>query len=1181
MTNIETNVSSTSKTNDVGFYFFPGVSTGQYRVVVVAPGMEKFEVVFSVAVAQSAVIDPQLKPGQTSTTMDVRDVTPVVTLDNPTVAAGMERQRIEQLPINGRSLVTLLAVLPGHEFKRAFGGIEGGMEYFLDGVAAGDRQWAMEPFSLSLDSIQEFAEVTNAASAKYSRPANIVLSTKSGANQIHGSAFETARNNAIGLARRRTDTYSKPPYLNRHEYGASVGGPVIIPKLYNGRDRTFWFFGFEGLRQMSNSTWGYSVPTMAMRNGDFSELKDSQGRLQRLYDPLSTDARGVRQPFSYGGRLNVIDPARMSPVAKYLYSITPEPTNNINPLLDYNWWGPRISITRMNSRNIRVDHRFSDRDSVFVTVNFGGKKSIYDVADGTGGGPILQASNHITGWQHYDYPEKNIGINWVRTFSPTLFSELIVAVHRGTATGGEGDATGINTDIDWADKFNLSNPFNSKNWPFFENTGLSTYNLKTNDTKKNEQNYYTVDENLTKISGKHEIQFGVHVRRNILNVLPMQRYPQPWVNWGTMATALYDTATSLSSPQAVPQTGHNLANMFLGVSYYQNTMTRGWYELVEGDYAGYIQDNFKVTPRLTINAGLRYEFWPTIHDKRNAAVGFSLDKHAIVTGVDMDTLYKAGLTMPSVVAAYQALGAQFITAKEAGLPASMVNTPKANFGPRLGFAYKALDGRASFVLRGGYNRSFFPMPLSAWFENNLNNTPLKAQFSYNPNDATQSPDGYPNWLLRNTPVYFDGVNTRNVIDLNQPRGITRGSTFSNYFDPNLGTPTMDSWNMTIEKEVMAETVVRARYVGNHQRNLRQNWNRNSATPDYVWFMTTGQPAPTGAYASVARRSYDQQVYGTIQEYDQTGWGNYQGFTLEAQRRYSKGYAFSISWVMGNSLMATGAMPQENEFMPGMLPAGDDAANRFLNYTRDTGTPKHRVKWDWVVDLPFGKGKPLAGNIGKTLDKFIGGWQLAGIGTLRSNWWSLPTGNWNFTGEPIKIYGYKYPIENCTSGACQPGYLWWNGYIPANRINSVDADGKPNGYKGIPSDYKPAVTPLIPWGSTTLPANAPANTNISQYWDTNNVWIPLKNGQVQRTAYSPGLHPWRQQYFPGVRQWGLDASLVKNIPFGERFNVRFNADFFNVLNAPGNPNSIGGDGMLSTRSSGQGPRTLQFSARLSW
>jgi len=177
--------------------------------------------------------------------------------------------------------------------------------------------------------------------------------------------------------------------------------------------------------------------------------------------------------------------------------------------------------------------------------------------------------------------------------------------------------------------------------------------------------------------------------------------------------------------------------------------------------------------------------------------------------------------------------------------------------------------------------------------------------------------------------------------------------------------------------------------------------------------------------------------------------------------------------------------------------------------------------------------------------------------------------------------YQYPIQDCRSGACRPGYPWWNGYIPSNRINSYDAAGNPNGVMGVPAGYKPAAQPLIPAGQTALPANAPSNTNVQQFWDTNTVWVPLKDGTIQRTTYNDNLHPWRQQYMPGVRQWGVDASLFKSVAINETVRLRINADFFNVLNVPGNPNSIGSDGILSTRASGQNSRELQLTLRLSW
>src|SRR5205807_4842792 len=186
-------------------------------------------------------------------------------------------------------------------------------EMSLDGAALADRySWntvtARQP---GLDSVQEFRVENNASSAKFARPTSIVVTTKGGTNTIHGSLFETNRNSGIGVARARQDTFTKAPFLNRNEFGASAGGPVYIPKIYDGRNRTFFFISYEGARTVSYATGQYNVPTEAMRNGDFRDLKDSQGRQILLYDPMTTDPKTwERQPLSYRGIPNMIDPAR-------------------------------------------------------------------------------------------------------------------------------------------------------------------------------------------------------------------------------------------------------------------------------------------------------------------------------------------------------------------------------------------------------------------------------------------------------------------------------------------------------------------------------------------------------------------------------------------------------------------------------------------------------------------------------------------------------------------------------------------------------------------------------------------------------------------------------------------------------------------------------------------------------
>jgi hypothetical protein len=1175
MVNTRTNVASTTKSNEVGYYFFQGAIAGSYKITVESAGMQKFEGLFNVQVEQRMVIDATLIPGQTTTSVEVKEITPMVTVDSATVRSAMERERIEQLPINGRSITALLSTVAGYEGTRVFGLRSDAAEWVIDGVVISNRRWSGAPSTLpNLDAIQEFTVDSNAVSAKFSRPVNVIMSSRSGSNQVHGTLFYTHRNNAIGLARSRTDVWTKAPQNIRNEYGGSLGGPVYIPKVYNGKERTFFFYSYEGRRSVSSSTQGWRVPTQAMRDGDFSGLIDSQGRLSALYDPWSTNtATWARQPFSHGGKLNVIPPSRQSPLAKYLFDITPLPTNGLNPLIDNNFWGLSPSKQINWQWNARLDHRFGDKDQVHLQLSDAYWWNHYPTTQGQTGFPML---NGVAGFEKNSNMMKTVGLTWLHSFSPTFFNETVASVKRSTWFGGEVEGT------NWPEKLGLPNPFNTTRFPQILNTGLNGYQFVTNDTKRNHETYFVLDDNLTKIHGKHEFQFGAHVRRDRLNILPQQRYPAPQLNFSVGgATSLYDPKSTPANPISTPLTGHSLANMYLGLTSYGNNLSHNWYYLTGGEYATYFHDNFRATQRLTLNLGLRWELWPPYHDKRGTIAGFSREQRAIVLSQNLNTLYAIGATYPGLIKQYQDFGYKFINYDQAGLPADQVDSRSRNFGPRAGFAYKALDGKSSFVIRGGYSLSYFHVQLAQWLDNNRQSMPFAGWFSYDPNLSAQSPDGLPNYYMRSVPSVIAGVNSANVINTTTATGIARGSGSITYFDRNQPDSRSHTWNLSIEKEVATDMVARARYVGNRSTGLSQNYRYNDATPDVIWYLSTRQPLPTGAYSNVARRFYDQTSYGSIQEYRQTGWSNNNGIQLELERRFNKGYAFQLNYSLTNALVSGADMYETNNYIPGAVPAGYDERNSLLNYQRDTGVPQHRVKWNFLIDLPFGSGRLLGHNARGILEKVIGGWQLAGLGSLRTNHFTLPTDNWSFTGAPIEMYGYKYPIEDCRSGSCIPGYLWWNGYIPANQINSRDANGRPNGYMGVPANYKPAVAPLIPWGSTAMPVNAPSNTVVSQFWDTNTVWIPLNNSQTQRVNYNDNLHPWRNQHLPSVRQWGLDASLFKQVKIGEAVKIRFNADFFNVLNAPGNPNSVGSNGFLNTRNSGNSPRTLQLSLRVSF
>lgn len=1164
LTHLATNVSSMTVTNDVGFYTFPSMMIGQYRLSVELSGFQTYEATLTVSLRETAVVDPVLQVGSLDTERVevVADVTPLVTTDSPAVRQGMERQRIEQLPINGRNVQTLVGLLPGFEGSRTFGAPSNSQEYFLDGSAESDRRWGGVTSPPGLDTIQEFTVESNAISARYSRPVSVILSTKSGTNAFHGTAFETHRNNSFGLARKREDT-GDPPQLIRNEFGASAGGPVI-------QSRTFWFTSYEGLRRRESNTRGFRVPTMAMRQGDFSGLVDAQGRQYAVYDPATTNASGQRQPFPG----NIIPGDRISPLAEQLFAITPEPTlTNVNPLVEPNWFGPVPNPQDNWTSATRIDHRLSDSDNLYVRFTLGKQETSYSIEQG--GQPGQPMLNDVAGLEFLTVENKSLAASWSRVMSPTFFNELTVSVRRNKWRGGENPNVSVSTP--WADQFGLPNPFGVSFWPRFEDTGLGSddtqYALATNDTKENFFTFLSIEDSVTKVLGNHELAFGGLFRRDFLNTLPQQRFPQPTVQWDSGATSLLDPSSSLDNPQAVPFTGHNMANMFLGHSTISASQVAGRYDLVDSEYALWAEDKYRLTSRLTLNLGLRYEYFAGLDDHNSMLVGFDLDNRSIVLGDTVDALIASGVTNAALVRELESLGARFTTPGQAGLPENLVDG-RHHFGPRAGFAYQAFDGKASFVVRGGYSLSYFNTAMSRWFDRAWQNSPLRATFRHNPNDAALSPDGFPDWMLRNEIPWVDGVNTRDLISLDRLTGIERGDTFNEFVDPSLEDARVHSWNLTFEKEVAPYTAATVRYVGTAGRNEWQTTNFNAETPDYVWFVTTREPIPSGEFSNVARRPYDQQVYGSISEFAGTGFSNTTAFQFGLTRRYNRGLAFDVFYVHSLANTTGTSVPALNEFVPGQLPTDFDDRSRMATYGRNTSIPKHRVRWNWLIDLPFDRwaGRPNQEGI---LGKIIGGWQFAGIGWLGSTYFGLPTDNWTLTGAPIEVYGKTYPIEDCRSGACIPGFLWWNGYIPENLINT------PNGIQGVPESYRPAVTPLIPWGSTELPENAPPDTDITAFWDSNDVWVRMNDGSVQRVEFDPGYHPWGTAVAEGPIQWNMDASLFKTIPISGPVRIRLQFDVFNVLNRPGTPDSIEDDGILLMNESAHDPRTLQLSMRVSW
>jgi len=512
LTNQDTNVPREALSTSEGLYSFAEVPPGPYTLLVQAAGFKKWTTQLTLQAGQTADVDPSLEVGSTETTVEVSGATPVINTEGMQVSDVKDALRIHQLPLNGRAVSNLFDLTPGVEgggAPRVNGMKVGSAEILQDGVSIVSRFGGdIDRVQPGLDTVQEFRIETNGSNARYSHPATISLVTKSGTNNLHGSAFDTFRNNAAGLrARQRQDGNSSAKYI-RNEFGASAGGPVYLPKIYNGRNRTFWFFSYEGLRQREKVFQSDIVPTSALWSGDFSQIVNQSGVRTHIYDPTTTDARGVRQQFPN----DVIPASRLSPFYKTVQGITHAPTNAANPFLDSNLQTFYPLTTDSNTYTVKLDQHFSEKDSLsgrFTRSNYGRIQT-----GGQYGSPIDNLANAF-GTGALTTNVYSASVNYIHSFSPNFLSETLLTGHRyPTHQGTLADST------KWADQLGLPNPFGETGWPTFY-----AGNFGWDSDNRRDQNLTAFDgeENLTFVKGKHSMVFGFKMRHELNNVRELQQ----------------------------------------------------------------------------------------------------------------------------------------------------------------------------------------------------------------------------------------------------------------------------------------------------------------------------------------------------------------------------------------------------------------------------------------------------------------------------------------------------------------------------------------------------------------------------------------------------------------------------------------------------------------------------------
>jgi hypothetical protein len=1157
LTNTATGVVRTVDSSAVGIYYFGSVSPGPYSISVESTGFKKWTGTLTVEVGQTAVVDPSLEVGSLEATVEVTGAAPTITTQGMEVSDVKDALRIQQLPLNGRAITNLFNLTPGVEGggnPRVNGLKVGSTEMLLDGISLVDRfGGGISRVQPGLDTIQEFRIETTGSAASYARPATVSLVTKSGTNTFHGSVFETHRNNFGGLrARQRQDTvegYQQPQYI-RNEYGVSAGGPVI-------RNKTFWFASYEGQKERLARYAEAAVPTPAMWDGDLSMAVTTDNDPVTVYDPLTTMADGTRLPFPN----NRIDANRISEFSKTMRSVSPEPNFPLDEspfLLGVNFKAYYPDTRDVSTLTLKGDHVFSEKDNISgrftrsprETALYGGRYGYPKPGSTDAGGTGRSISKVYSSFAR-----------WNHVFSPTFLNEFQVSNHRSPHTSGT-----LADETDWPAKLGLPNPFGGKGWPTLCISEYFFYYGCWDADNRHDQNLtaFQVENNVTWIKGKHSVKFGFKGRQEYNNVRELQQTHGShsfYSDW----TSLYD----VENDDFAPYTGSGFGGMLLGLpTFLSNQYNRGYFYFRQKETGLYLHDSWKVHPRLTLELGVRWDRWSPYSEKFNRLVTIDLNtiasKFEVVTPKDVKMEELPGIP-PAVLDSWKQRGLTWTTARSVGLPDYLYPADNNNFGPRIGAAFRMTD---KWVLRAGYGEYFWTMPLSQILQGARGNPPLNLRFTNSLSSKNGAIDFY---ALKYKPAPDDMLPNATV-DTSAALGISSRARSSYVWDVrDWRDNRAQEWNFTVERELMKETALRLSYIGTHGRDLEQHYDLSCPESAWNYQARTGLAANT-ANPDSRRLNPNWALCGSGGPLNHSGFSNAQSLQAEVERRYSNGLGFQWFYVWTHAMTTndTGGfdygpasfnatsggfgVPENHEILGSPSLTFDERLR--LGYFNSREVPAHRIRYNGIYTLPFGRGKKYGGNVGRGLDAVVGGWELAFIGDWRSgSWLSVDSGRYLF-GDPTLSADERLEL---TQGG-KRRRLWFRGDFPVETASNVDTA---------------RLEQLVPADRT--------QRVLRRVGDRYNNQIPqrLADGSIRYTTVTDMVNWNARNFFRGPGFWNVDFSVFKHFHFTERVGMRVTADFFNVFNHPVDLNPDATTGLQDLSRQANDPRIVQFSLRLNW
>ncbi|MES1256813.1 MAG: carboxypeptidase-like regulatory domain-containing protein [Acidobacteriota bacterium] len=980
-------------TGSNGEFTRPALKPSTYAVSVTAPGFKKAEQKdILLRAGERTGVNISLTIGDIGQTVEVSAAAPLLQTESTHVGATMNTKTLTDVPLGGQRNFAYLArlspgVVPAEPGARdsANGGFSAGgvrsngqNNFLLNGVDnnvntidfLNQTSYAVGP---SVEAISEMSVQTNGFNAEYGRAAGAVINVniKSGSNQLHGSLFEILQNKELNANSWTNNTAGKPrgPFI-QNQFGATAGGPLKKNKL-------FMFGDYQGTRIASSGGIGglgfsnsnATVPTAAMKTGDFSSIlgasatgKDSAGNpitflKGQIFDPQSTTGTSATPISRTAFPGNKIPVSRFDPAFAKILQLFPNPNQPIitgnQPTGDYFYNTSGSQVT--DQGDARVDYRMTDKDSIFGSMSWGNtsKTSVAPF-------PGALDNSGFNGVGELDL-NRNGQISYTRVWSPTLVTET-----RASFTRLVTSRACANPNADLFSQFGIGgyNPTtaytNNGGLPLFSAGGYTGFGGAQWSPTLEYNNVWDFVQNVAISKGSHAIKMGAEFRQV---KFPFFQVPSPHgvINYSANETAFPSTQTSSLGPTVGSSTGDSIASALLGQIDNSNISTTNFISSQKVAWAGYVQDDWKVSRKLTFNIGVRYELWSPIGERFARQANFDLQTQ---------TLYiPRGKQQDAPLPPNFASSFPNVKVVRGTVSNYLIPWDKLDFGPRIGMAYQLNE---KTVVRAGYGIFYGGEENQGGSPNRGEGIPFNETVQFNRTPGSVSS--------------FIGISDPNCTGcLYMPGGLVGGFPASPFtanaqiqfrgIQPNFRNPLVHKWNLIVQRELPWDMALELGYEGNHQAH--QVILGNTDTYPNLGTLNTSISADSLRYINAACPTCVSVGSGLSMTVS-NGFGNYAAGSAKLEKRFSKGLQFLTAYTWSHALANAGT-PLSGSSNIGF----PDPTNWASGYSSASWDIRHSFTSSFNYDLPFGKGKAWGGNMNRGLDLLVGSWHSNGILTLRT------------------------------------------------------------------------------------------------------------------------------------------------------------------------------------------------------